>query len=111
MSANQGLDDPFLEKDFNGFYNINFPSCKADQVRGIKVCKTGLRQENTFSISSQISSAGKTFLWMNHKPTSSIPSPKTDGAYIKSGYVTISALQTELNWIEKNRHLKSLFEV
>ena len=105
------LDDPFLEKDFNGFYNINFPACKADQVLGVKVCKTGLRQENTFSISSQTSSAGKTFLWMNHNPTSSIPSPKSDGAYLKAGYVTVSALQTELNWIEKNRHLKSLFEV
>ncbi len=105
------LDDPFLEKYFNGFYNINFPACKADQVRGVKVCRTGLRQKNTFSISSQTSPSGKTFLWVNHNPTSSIPSPKSDGKYLKAGYVTISALQTELNWIEKNCHLKSLFEV
>ena len=103
-------DDPFSENCFNGFYNINFPACKADQVRGVKVCRTGLRQKNTFSISSQTSPSGKTFLWVNHNPTSAIPSPKSDGAYLKAGYVTISALQTELNWIEKNHHLKSLFE-
>ena len=104
------LDDPFSEKCFNGFYNINFPALKENQVRGVKVCPTGLRKGNSFSISSQLSPTGKTFLWVNHNPTSSISSPKSDGEYLREGYVTISALKTEINWLEKNRHLKSVFE-
>ena len=105
------LDDPFLESNFSGFYNVNFPACDSMQVKGIKVCATGLRQGSSFSMSPQLSPTGKTFLWIKHNPRNLIPSSKSDGEYLKEDYITISALKTELNWFEKNKDLKSLFQV
>ena len=105
------LDDPFIDLNFKGFYNINFPACDNNQVKGIKVCSTGLRKEPSFSISAQFSPAGKTFLWVNHNAKNSIPSPNSDGKFLRTGYITISALKTEINWAEKNEKLKTLFEV
>ena len=103
-------DNPFIEDTFNGFYNVNFPACDADNVKGVQICRTGLRRGSSFSMTSQISPAGKTFLWVKHDPIDSMPCPKSDSEYLGAGYITISALKTELNWIEKNNNLISLFE-
>ena len=104
------LDDPFSEDNFRGFYNVNFPSSDNGSVRGVKVCMTGFRKDSSFSISPQLSPAGKTFLWAKHVPKKQDPSPGSDEKYLKAGYITISALKTELNWIEKNKKLESFFK-
>ncbi len=102
-------DNPFCEKNFNGFYNVNFPACDQTGVRGMKVCQTGLRQDKSFSMIAQLSPTGKTFLWINHKAKDTMPSPKSDAQLLDSNYITISALKTEINWPEKNRELEYLF--
>ena len=103
-------DNPFSNPNFRGFYNINFPSCFIKDVKGIKICPVGRRRKSTFGMVAQSTTKERDFLWVKHNIQSSKPYPKTDEYYLTKNFITISALKTDLNWEDKNKQLKKIFD-
>ena len=103
--------NPFSNKKFRGFYNINFPSCDPKEVKGFKVCKVGKRKEPTFSMIPQLNSKERDFLWIKHNSQNSRLYSKSDEHYLSKKYITISSLKTDINWGKKNKKLKKLIKI
>ena len=97
-------------KTFSGFYNVNFPACRYEEIAGTKVCETGKRQKSAFSLEPIKANWGKEFLWIKHDPKTAITSKGSDASLLKSNHITVSPLKTELTWKEKINDLAEIFE-
>ena len=102
-------DNPFSNSKFMGFYNINFPACSPKEVNGLKICNTEKRKRPTFTMVAQSNTKDRNFLWVKHNLQKSKISPGVDEYYLNKNYVTISALKTDLTWVDKNKELKKIF--
>ena len=99
-----------MEDTFNGFYNVNFPACSPKEVNGHKICNIGQRKKPTFTMVAQSNTKGRNFLWVKHNLQKSEPCVEMDEYYLNKNYITISALKTDLTWIEKNKELNKIFK-
>lgn len=76
--------------------NVNIPSVKASEVKGMKVCRIGERSyDNVYIVIGE--EEGKSI----YKITGSIQPPKendTDVAFIEQGYVTVTPLKYDLTY-------------
>ena len=103
-------DNPFSNPKFTGFYNVNFPACSPKEVNGQKICNIGQRKKPTFTMVAQSNTKGRNFLWVKHNLQKSEPCVEMDEYYLNKNYITISALKTDLTWIEKNKKLNKIFK-
>ena len=59
---------------------------------------------------AQSNTKGRNFLWVKHNLQKSEPCVEMDEYYLNKNYITISALKTDLTWIEKNKELNKIFK-
>ncbi|MFD1912222.1 5'/3'-nucleotidase SurE [Halodurantibacterium flavum] len=82
--------------DYRLFYNVNFPPCGAEAVRGLRVAPQGYRKDSFFGVEPHISPSGRKFLWITggaqHMPTA----PGTDAAVNLDGYISVTPLRADL---------------
>ena len=115
-TGNRDLDDPFEAAAAHGaatvkallengiwtndayrvFYNVNFPPCAANDVKGRKVVAQGFRDETFFSMEPVTAPNGRRYLWVTGGPQDKPTGPNTDVAANLGGYVSITPMRADL---------------
>lgn len=83
-------DDPAV------LINVNFPALKPEEVKGIKVCRQGLRDYGRLRIIERQDPRGYDYYWFGLGPIVHTPGHSTDLEAIADGYVTVSPLHMDL---------------
>lgn len=78
------------------FYNVNFPPCPADAVKGMKVVPQGIRPDTTFSVEPHESPSGRRFLWSRGTDQRKPSAPGTDAAANLDNYVSVTPMRADL---------------
>ncbi|WP_118136383.1 5'/3'-nucleotidase SurE [Oceanicella sp. SM1341] len=114
--GNRELDDPFAaarahgarvirqildadiweEHRYGVFYNINFPPCPADGVKGVTATRQGHRATATFGVQRQVAPNGRTYLWLTHGQANDTAGPGTDAREAYEGNITVTPLRADL---------------
>ncbi len=117
--GNSALDDPFeaaaehgarilrlllergdwgdrSESGYGVFYNVNFPPCRADEVRGTRVTSQGRRPGVRFSAEPHLSPSGRRFLWLRGGKQDVPTAPGTDNQANLDGYIAVSPMRCDL---------------
>ena len=76
--------------------NINFPPLPADEVKGIRVCRQGLRDYGRLRIVQRTDPRGYDYYWFGLGPMVQTPGHSTDLEAIAEGYVTVTPLHLDL---------------
>jgi 5'-nucleotidase len=76
--------------------NVNFPALPADQVKGIRVCRQGLRDYGRLRIVQRTDPSGYDYYWFGLGPMVQTPGHSTDLEAIAEGYVTVTPLHLDL---------------
>jgi 5'-nucleotidase len=75
--------------------NINFPDCDPDDVKGVQVCRTGLRNLSDLEMDERIDARGVPYYWMGFRRQEGPPERDTDLAAVEDGYVAVTPLQLD----------------
>lgn len=87
------LGMPFAKRSF---YSVNFPAVRPEKVRGITVCRQGMRAEATFEVVPYRAPNGRDFLFTRHNTANSSAEPGTDARLCLDGWVTVTPLRPQL---------------
>ena len=76
--------------------NVNFPALPADEVRGIRICRQGLRDYGRLRIVQRTDPRGYDYYWFGLGPLVQTPGHSTDLEAIADGYVSVTPLHLDL---------------
>lgn len=76
--------------------NINFPSCAAAAVKGIRICRQGRRDYGRAKMVKRQDPRGYSYYWLGLGPAQETPGHDTDLEAIAAGYVSVTPLQLDL---------------
>src|SRR3982751_90179 len=76
--------------------NVNFPAMPPDDVKGIRVCRQGLRDYGRLRIVQRTDPRGYDYYWFGLGPMVETPSHETDLEAVADGYVAVSPLHLDL---------------
>jgi 5'-nucleotidase len=76
--------------------NVNFPAAAPDEVKGIRVCRQGLRDYGRLRIVKRTDPRGYDYYWFGLGPMVQTPGHSTDLEAIADDYVTVSPLHLDL---------------
>ncbi len=76
--------------------NVNFPALPADQVRGIRACRQGLRDYGRLRIVERRDPRGYPYYWFGLAPTVETPGHVTDLEVVADGFVAVTPLHLDL---------------
>lgn len=91
--------------------NVNFPALPPDEVKGIRICRQGLRDYGRLRIVERTDPRGYQYYWFGLGPTVQTPGHSTDLEAITEGYVTISPLHLDLTHEQSIGALHKRFSV
>ena len=76
--------------------NVNFPALAADEVRGVRVVRQGIRDYGRTRIVERTDPRGYPYYWFGLGPTVETPGHSTDLEAIADGYVSVTPLHLDL---------------
>lgn len=82
-------------QDYRVFYNVNFPPCPANAVKGLRVAPQGLRRDARMQSEAQISPSGRRFLWVRGGAQNLPAGPGSDVDALHNGYVSVTPLRAD----------------
>ncbi len=83
------------EEPGNLLFNVNFPGVPADQVKGVKVCRQGHRDEETTVVEGS-DPGGRPYLWVGQFVSHHTSVPNADLTAIAEDYITVTPLKYDL---------------
>ncbi|MFN7224350.1 MAG: 5'/3'-nucleotidase SurE [Paracoccaceae bacterium] len=86
----------WTQDDYRVFYNVNFPPCSGDKVKGLKVAAQGFRRDTAFSCEPHLSPTGRRYLWIKGGPQHTPTLPGTDAAVNLEGYISVTPMRADL---------------
>jgi 5'-nucleotidase len=90
--------------------NVNFPAMPGDEVKGVRVCRQGLRDYGRLHIVHRTDPRGYDYYWFGLGPMVQTPGHLTDLEAIADGYVTVSPLHLDLTHDPSLEPLHQRFE-
>jgi len=89
---------PLMEAPFEPgtLVNVNFPALPPDKVKGIRVCRQGIRDYGRLRIIERTDPRGYRYYWFGLAPTVETPGHVTDLEVIADGYVAVTPLHLDL---------------
>ena len=89
---------PLIDFDsgFGTLVNVNFPALGPDEVKGVRVCRQGLRDYGRLRIIERTDPRGYDYYWFGLGPVVQTPCHSTDLEAIGDGYVSVSPLHLDL---------------
>ncbi len=78
------------------FYNVNFPACDADEVKGVTVCPQGMRAEATFEVVDYAAPNGRNFQFLRHMIANHSAPRGSDARLLLEDWVTVTPLRPQL---------------
>jgi 5'-nucleotidase len=76
--------------------NVNFPALPPDEVRGVHVCRQGLRDYGRVRIVRRKDPRGYDYYWFGLGPMVETPGHLTDLEAIADGFVSVTPLHLDL---------------
>ena len=76
--------------------NVNFPAMRPEEVKGIRVCRQGLRDYGRLRIVQRTDPRGYDYYWFGLGPMVETPGHSTDLEAVADGYVSVSPLHLDL---------------
>jgi 5'-nucleotidase len=76
--------------------NINFPALAAEDVRGVRVCRQGIRDYGRLRIVERTDPRGYPYFWFGLGPMVETPGHSTDLEAIADGFVSVTPLHLDL---------------
>jgi len=76
--------------------NVNFPALPPDEVKGIRVCRQGIRDYGRLRIIERTDPRGYRYYWFGLAPTVETPGHVTDLEVVADGYVSVTPLYLDL---------------
>ena len=89
--------------------NVNFPAIAPDEIKGVRVCRQGLRDYGRLRIIERTDPRGFPYYWFGLAPTMETPGHTTDLEAIADGYVTVTPLHLDLTYEPSMADLEALF--
>lgn len=100
--------EPATNDSYRLFYNINFPPCRAEDVTGIRVAAQGIRPDTHFHVESNLSPAGRKFLWARGTDQRKPSAPGTDAAVNLENYISVTPMRADLTAHDMLEPLKAI---
>lgn len=100
------------QRDYQLFYNVNFPPYSADNVKGIKIVPQGLRQKRAFSIKKHMDNDGKIcndLLRLTCLAQTTPSQPNSDGAVNLDGFISITPMRADFTAHKTIPSLQEIF--
>lgn len=77
-------------------FNINFPDCKPEDIRGVQVTRQGRRDQNLLTVDARQDGRGRPYYWLGFKRHLSDPAEGTDLYAIYNGYIAVTPVKLDL---------------
>ncbi|MBU3076330.1 5'/3'-nucleotidase SurE [Sphingomonas quercus] len=90
--------------------NVNFPALPAEQVRGIRVCRQGMRDYGRLRIVRGTDPRGYDYYWFGLGILEDTTVPESDLAAVAEGYVAVTPLHLDLTHEPSLAALAARFE-
>jgi 5'-nucleotidase len=91
--------------------NVNFPALPPEEVKGIRVCRQGIRDYGRLRIVQRTDPRGYDYFWFGLGPMVQTPGHSTDLEAIEAGYVSVTPLHLDLTHDPSIAALSQRFEV
>lgn len=78
--------------------NVNFPALPPEDVKGIRVCRQGIRDYGRLRIVERTDPRGYRYYWFGLAPTVETPGHQTDLEVVADGYVAVTPLHLDLTY-------------
>ncbi len=76
--------------------NVNFPAMRPEDVKGIRVCRQGIRDYGRLRIVQRTDPRGYDYYWFGLGPMVQTPGHSTDLEAVADGFVSVSPLHLDL---------------
>lgn len=96
-------------QDYPMFWNVNFPPCSADAVKGVRLAKQGKRHGTSFSTEPHLSPSGRRFLWIRGGDQRAAATPDSDADANLGGYVSVTPMRADFTAHDAFDGLKDAF--
>lgn len=90
--------------------NVNFPALAASDVKGIRVCRQGIRDYGRLRIVRRTDPRGYDYYWFGLGPMVQTPGHSTDLEAVEDGYVAVTPLHLDLTHESSLLTLRERFE-
>ena len=87
---------PWDDNPYKAFFNVNFPACLKQDVKGIRFVHQGYRNNSRFSVSSLISPNKREFLWVSGGNQQSKAGENSDISVNLENYISITPMRADL---------------
>ena len=89
---------PLVEAPFTSgtLVNVNFPALPPDEVKGIRVCRQGIRDYGRLRIIERTDPRGYRYYWFGLAPIVETPGHVTDLEVVADGYISVTPLYLDL---------------
>ena len=89
--------------------NVNFPALDPEAIKGVRICRQGLRDYGRLRIIERIDPRGFPYFWFGLAPTVETPGHSTDLESIADGYISVTPLHLDLTFEPSMAGLETLF--
>jgi 5'-nucleotidase len=76
--------------------NVNFPALPPEQIKGVRVCRQGIRDYGRLRIIERKDPRGYPYFWFGLAPVVETPGHVTDLEVVADGYVSVTPLHLDL---------------
>ena len=80
--------------------NINFPDCRPDEVRGVKVTRQGKRDQNMLLVDERLDMRGNRYYWLGFRRENSKPAEGTDLYAVYNKWISVTPLHMNLTQLD-----------
>ena len=89
---------PLIETPFPAgtLVNVNFPALAPDEVRGVRVCRQGIRDYGRLRIIERTDPRGYRYYWFGLAPMVETPGHQTDLEAVADGFIAVTPLHLDL---------------
>jgi len=89
--------------------NINFPALPSDQVKGIRVCRQGMRDYGRAEVLERRDPRGFPYYWFSLGPAMQTPAHDTDLEAIADGFVSVTPLHLDMTHDQSLASMRTRF--
>ena len=86
------------------------PAIAPDDIKGVRVCRQGLRDYGRLRIIERSDPRGFPYFWFGLAPTLETPGHSTDLETIADGYISVAPLHLDLTFEPAMEGLAALFD-
>jgi 5'-nucleotidase len=89
--------------------NVNFPALPPEKVKGVRVCRQGIRDYGRLRIIERTDPRGFRYFWFGLAPVIETPGHQTDLEVVADGYVSVTPLHLDLTHDASLEQLRERF--